>query len=47
MAVTRASKVEELQGLEGRFRVTESAIVLDFKGLKVPELPSSAASCAE
>jgi large subunit ribosomal protein L10 len=38
MAVTRASKVEELQGLEDAFKGTESAIVLDFKGLKVPEV---------
>ena len=38
MAVTRASKVEELQGLEEAFKGTESAIVLDFKGLKVPEV---------
>ena len=38
MAVTRASKVEELQGLEDAFKGTESAILLDFKGLKVPEV---------
>jgi len=38
MAVTRASKVEELQGLEEAFKGTESAILLDFKGLKVPEV---------
>ena len=38
MAVTRASKVEELQGLEEAFKGTQSAIVLDFKGLKVPEV---------
>ena len=38
MAVTRASKEEELKGLEAAFRGTESAIVLDFKGLKVPEV---------
>jgi large subunit ribosomal protein L10 len=38
MAVTRASKVEELKGLEDAFKGTESAIVLDFKGLKVPEV---------
>ena len=38
MAVTRASKVEELQGLEEAFKGTESAIVLDYKGLKVPEV---------
>src|SRR5688572_33303726 len=38
MAVTRASKVEELQDLERAFKGTESAIVLDYKGLKVPEV---------
>jgi len=38
MAVTRASKVEELQGIEDAFRGTQSAVVLDFKGLKVPEV---------
>ena len=38
MAVTRAEKQEELQDLEGAFKGTESAIILDFKGLKVPEV---------
>ena len=38
MAVTRASKETELQDLEGAFGRTESAIVVDFKGLKVPEV---------
>ena len=38
MAVTRASKEEELQELERGFTGTESAVVLDFKGLKVPEV---------
>ena len=38
MAVTRASKVEELQDLERAFSGTESAVVVDFKGLKVPEV---------
>jgi large subunit ribosomal protein L10 len=37
MAVTRATKEEELQDLETAFRGTESAIVVDYKGLKVPE----------
>jgi large subunit ribosomal protein L10 len=37
MAVTRATKEEELQDLEAAFRGTESAIVVDYKGLKVPE----------
>jgi large subunit ribosomal protein L10 len=38
MAVTRASKEEELQELGRAFKGTESAVVLDFKGLKVPEV---------
>jgi large subunit ribosomal protein L10 len=38
MAVTRAFKEEELQSLESSFRGTESAIIVDFKGLKVPEV---------
>jgi large subunit ribosomal protein L10 len=38
MAVTRASKEEELQDLESSFKGTESAILVDFKGLKVPEV---------
>jgi large subunit ribosomal protein L10 len=38
MAVTRAIKEEELQDLEGAFRGTESAIVVDYRGLKVPEV---------
>ncbi len=38
MAVTRAMKQEELQDLEAAFKGTESAIVVDYKGLKVPEV---------
>ena len=38
MAVTRESKVEELQDLESAFKGTESAILVDYKGLKVPEV---------
>jgi large subunit ribosomal protein L10 len=38
MAVTRASKVEELQDLEKAFKGTESAILVDYKGLKVPQV---------
>ena len=38
MAVTRASKAEELQGLEQAFKGTESAIIVDYRGLKVPEV---------
>ena len=37
MAVTRATKEEELHDLEAAFRGTESSIVVDYKGLKVPE----------
>jgi large subunit ribosomal protein L10 len=38
MAVTRAVKEEELQELERAFKGTDSAIVVDYKGLKVPEV---------
>jgi large subunit ribosomal protein L10 len=38
MAVTRAIKEEELQDLEQAFKGTESAIVVDYRGLKVPEV---------
>ena len=38
MAVTRTIKEEELHDLERAFRGTESAIVVDYKGLKVPEV---------
>jgi len=38
MAVTRADKETELQDLESAFKSTESAIILDYKGLKVPEV---------
>jgi large subunit ribosomal protein L10 len=38
MAVTRAEKQEELTDLEAAFKGTESAILVDYKGLKVPEV---------
>jgi large subunit ribosomal protein L10 len=38
MAVTRAIKEEELQDLERAFQGTESVILVDYKGLKVPEV---------
>jgi large subunit ribosomal protein L10 len=38
MAVTKASKTEELRELERAFKGTESAILVDYKGLKVPEV---------
>jgi large subunit ribosomal protein L10 len=38
MAVTRAEKEEELQDLEHAFKGTDSAILVDYRGLKVPEV---------
>jgi large subunit ribosomal protein L10 len=38
MAVTKAVKEEELQDLQRAFKGTESAILVDYKGLKVPEV---------
>jgi large subunit ribosomal protein L10 len=38
MAVTRADKETELQDLEGAFKGTDSAILVDYRGLKVPEV---------
>ena len=38
MAVTRESKETELRELEGSFKDTESAILVDYRGLKVPEV---------
>ncbi len=38
MAVTRAEKDIELEQLEAAFGQAESAILVDFKGLKVPEV---------
>jgi len=38
MAVTRAEKQTELQDLEAAFERTESAILVDYRGLKVPEV---------
>jgi large subunit ribosomal protein L10 len=37
MAVTRAEKEAEFQQLEAAFRGSESAILVDFKGLNVPQ----------
>jgi large subunit ribosomal protein L10 len=36
MAITKASKAAELLELEGAFRATESAILVDYRGLNVP-----------
>jgi large subunit ribosomal protein L10 len=38
MAVTRAEKETELQSLEQAFRGSESAVLVDYRGLKVPEV---------
>ena len=38
MAVTRADKEAELQQLEQAFNASDVAIVVDFRGLKVPEV---------
>jgi large subunit ribosomal protein L10 len=38
MAVTRADKETELHQLEGAFKGTETAIVVDYKGLNVPQV---------
>jgi large subunit ribosomal protein L10 len=38
MAVTRASKEVDLKTLEDSFKGTESAVVVDYRGLKVPEV---------
>ena len=38
MAVTRADKIEELEQLERAFKGTDSAIVVDYRGLKVPQV---------
>jgi len=38
MAVTRADKETELQSLETAFKGAESAILVDYKGLNVPQV---------
>jgi large subunit ribosomal protein L10 len=38
MAVTRASKETDLKNLEDAFKGTQSAVVVDYRGLKVPEV---------
>src|SRR5581483_10468116 len=38
MAVTRADKEAELQQLEQAFKGSESAILVDYKGLNVPQV---------
>ena len=38
MAVTKADKVVELQALESAFKESETAILVDYKGLNVPQV---------
>jgi large subunit ribosomal protein L10 len=38
MAVTRADKEQELQQLESAFKGSDSAILVDYKGLNVPQV---------
>ncbi len=38
MAVTRAQKQEELADLQSAFKGTESAILVDYRGLNVPQV---------
>src|SRR5262245_33918778 len=38
MAVTRAEKQEELTELEGTFKGNDSAILVDYRGLNVPQV---------
>jgi large subunit ribosomal protein L10 len=38
MAVTRAQKQEELSDLQAAFKGTESAILVDYRGLNVPQV---------
>ena len=38
MAVTRAEKETELNQLEGVFKVADAAILLDYKGINVPQV---------
>jgi large subunit ribosomal protein L10 len=51
MAVSRAEKESELQSLEQAFRGSQSAVLVDFRGLKVPEVTELRrqvrAACAE
>jgi large subunit ribosomal protein L10 len=38
MAVTRADKETELQMLEGVFRASDAAILIDYRGINVPQV---------
>jgi large subunit ribosomal protein L10 len=38
MAVTRADKAAELQALEAAFKGSDSAVLVDYKGMNVPQV---------
>jgi large subunit ribosomal protein L10 len=38
MAVSRADKADELQGLEGVFKGADAAVLVDYKGINVPQV---------
>src|SRR5688500_14313950 len=38
MATTKAMKTEELQDLERAFKGTDTAVIVDYRGLKVPQV---------
>jgi ribosomal protein L10 len=38
MAVTRADKEQELQDLTSAFKAADSAILVDYRGLNVPQV---------
>ena len=38
MAVTRADKVVELEQLEAAFKASDSAVLVDYKGMNVPQV---------
>ena len=38
MAVTKADKAEELQQLEAAFKGSDSAVLVDYKGMNVPQV---------
>ena len=38
MAVTRAEKQTQLEGLEAAFKAVETAILVDYRGLNVPQV---------
>jgi large subunit ribosomal protein L10 len=38
MAVTKDQKIHELEQLERAFKGTDSAVLVDYRGLKVPEV---------